>query len=235
MNKFLFILSLFSLSLTSCSDGIKGEGDVGLAVDFKIENFDAIKADGSFKMILIPNDSSYVSVQTHKNLIENMDIYVQNKTLHIGEKTAVEAFESYVIYLYYHQDLNKITTAGKVLLETQGIINFDDFELETSDASNVNQFGIIAKEAKITVLDKSEVNVHGETSTLKLKAKDYAKVNLSDFDVRVIDVDLAGEADVEAKIGKELSGRILQNSTLEYQGNPMKDVEVKDNGELLKK
>ena len=217
MNKFLFILSLFSLSLTSCSDGIKGEGDVGLAVDFKIENFDAIKADGSFKMILIPNDSSYVSVQTHKNLIENMDIYVQIKTLHIGEQTAVEAFESYV------------------LLETQGIINFDDFELETSDASNVNQFGIIAKEAKITVLDKSEVNVHGETSTLKLKAKDYAKVNLSDFDVRVIDVDLAGEADVEAKIGKELSGRILQNSTLEYQGNPMKDVEVKDNGELLKK
>lgn len=234
MNKVIFISLILSFLFTSCTDSVKAEGDAGLAQDFKVETFDAISADGSFKLILIPNDSSYVSVQTHRNLIENMNIYVQNKTLHIAENKPVENFESYVIYLYYHQDLKEISIADKILLESATSLNFDNFQLKTSDASMVEQFSINAKEAEITALDKSEIILTGQASTLKLKAKAYAKLDLNDLDISVLEVDLAGDAHVKAKIDKKLSGRILQNSTLTYMGNPVKDVEVKENGEILK-
>lgn len=234
MKKIIPIILIFGLILSACTEGIKGEGDANGSVDFKIEPFDAIDANGSFKLVLIPFDSSYVSVQSHENLIQNMDIYVQNKTLHLGEKTPVERFESYVVYMYFNGNLNEISTAGKVLLETEGIIEIDDFELTTKDASNVNQFGLIAKEAKMSALDKSEVTINGEVSKLNLKSKDYAKVNLEDFKVKVLDVDLAGEADVQVDVSKELTGRVLQNANLTYDGNPTKDVEVKDNGEIIK-
>ena len=233
-NRILFLIPLILYFLTSCNDGLKGEGDAGLAQDFKVEPFTDIVADGSFKLILIPNDSTYVSVQTHKNLIENMKIYVQNHSLNISEKESINSFESYVVYLYYNQSLEEISLNGKVLLENSSTLNFDNLELKMHDASIIKQFPLSAKEMEITIDGKAEITLSGSASTLKVKAKEYAKVNLEDFPVKVLEVDLAGEAEVIANIEKELDGRVLENSTLRYTGSAVKDVDVKDSGEIIK-
>lgn len=231
-NIYLFILT-FIFALSACKDSIKAEGESRVVRDFRVQNFDEISADGRFKMILIPNDSSYVSVQSHENLIENLDIYVRNKTLHVKEKKQVENFESYVVYLYFN-DIKEVAIAGKILLEASETLFFDDFELNTADASIVQQFELSSKEANISVLDKSEVEIQGEVSKLKLKAKDYAKVDLLALETKIMEVDLGGNADVEVNVKDELSGRILQNSSLKHDGNPIKSIEVKENAEISK-
>lgn len=235
MNK-LFFLTLLALTfLTSCSESIKGEGDAGFAQDFKVEPFDGINAKGKFKIVLIPNDSAYVSVQSHKNLIENMDIYVQNEELYINEKENVDSFESYVIYLYYNQNLTDISIGNKILMESSSTLNFDNIDIMATDEALIRQFVIKAKEAKITARDKAEISISGNATTLNLKGKNYATLNLEALNVKVLDVDLGGECEVFANVSKELEGRVIKNATLNYIGSPQKDVDVKDNGEILNK
>lgn len=235
MNK-LFFLALVSLSLlASCTKSIKGEGDAGFAQDFKVEPFDGVNAKGKFKIVLIPNDSAYVSVQSHKNLIENMEIYVQNEELHIKEKEDIDSFESYVVYLYYNQNLTDISIGNKILMESSSTLNFDNIDITATDDALIKQFVMKAKEAKITAKDKAEVSISGTATTLNLKGKDYARLNLEALNVKVLDVDLGGECEAFANVSKELEGRVLKNATLNYIGSPQKDVDVKDNGEILNK
>ncbi|MDO5655795.1 MAG: DUF2807 domain-containing protein [Flavobacteriaceae bacterium] len=234
MKPFLLFFS-FLLLLTSCSDQIKGEGDAQLAQDFMVENFSDIEASGKFKLLLIPNDSAYVSVQSHRNLIENMDIYVRNKTLTIAEKKNVDSFESYVIYLYYTNELKSIEISEKVLLESASTLTFDKFKISAKDQAVVQQFVLNAKEVDLKVDDKAEVRISGTASTVDLKAKDYASVEIESLPTKVLKVDLSGEAEVMANVNKELKGRVLQNSTLRYIGSAVKDVDVKDKGEIINK
>lgn len=234
--KKLWILPLVCLAfLTSCKENVQGEGDAQMAVDFKVETFTDVDAKGKFKLIVIPNDSAYVSVQSHRNLIENVDLYVKNNELVIKESKPVDSFESYVIYLYYNQRLNDIEIGDKVLLESSAELFFDQLDIKAKDESIVQQFVINAKEVDFTVEDKAELDISGSATTVDLKAKDFAKVFIEALDVKVLDVDLAGEAEVTAQINKELSGRLLQNSTLTYFGSAIKDVDVKDNAEIINK
>lgn len=235
MKKFFYLIPLFLLIFISCEKSIKGEGNSNLAQDYKVEPFTDVAANGKFKLILIPNDSAYVSVQTHRNLIENMDIYVQNKTLKIGEKKKIDSFESYVVYLYYNNQLDDLTIGEKVLMESSGKLTFDQLDITAKDESIVQQFVINAKESDFTVENKAELNISGVSTSVDLKAKDYAKVGLEGLDVKVLDVDLSGEADVLANVNKELKGRVLNNSTLTFIGSAVKDVNVKDKGEIINK
>ncbi|MXV38697.1 hypothetical protein GO491_08435 [Flavobacteriaceae bacterium Ap0902] len=232
MNRLFMFLPIILL-LIGCDGSLTGEGDASIAQDYQVDSFNEVQAEGKFKLILIPNDSSYLSVQTHKNLIDNMDIYVRNKTLNIGEKEEVNSFESYVVYLYYDAQLDEINIAGKVLMESSELLNFDDLELGAKNESIIRQFNVNAKELDIEANNKAEVELTGTAASVDLKAKEYATVNLEDLDVKVMDVDLSGESEVTAKVNKQLKGRVLENSNLRYIGNPQKDVEVKDNGEIL--
>lgn len=232
MNKFILFLPIFLL-IYSCNSSLTGEGDANIAQDYQVEAFDAIEAKGKFKLILIPNDSSYISVQTHQNLLDNMDIYAQNKTLNIGEKTDVDSFESYVVYLYFDKQLDDIELHNKVYLESSEQLSFDKLEISANDETTVKQFAVDVKEMKIEANEKADVEITGSASTLDLKAKKYANVSLGDLKVKVMDVDMSGESEVLANVNKKLTGRVLENSTLTYVGSPQKDVEVKDNGEIL--
>ena len=233
MKSFNVFLTMMILALSACTNSIEAEGNAEIAQDFKVENFDKISAVGNFKMILIPNDSAYVSVQSHQNLIDNMDIYVRNKTLYIKENKEVENFESYVVYLYFNQ-LKEISISGKILLETSNPLIFDKIEITASDRSMIQQFDVTVKEANFTVLDKSEVDIIGEATKVKLKAKDYANVDLLNLETKIMELDLGGNADVKVNVNNELSGRILQNSSLKHEGNPVKNIEIKENAEISK-
>lgn len=235
MKQNYLFLFLFSLILFSCKNGVNGEGDAQMALDFKVEPFNAVTAAGKFKLILIPNDSSYVSVQTHKNLIENMDIYVQSGTLNLKEKKSVDSFESYVVYLYFNRDLKEIDIAQKVLLESSSTLTFEKIDISAEDEAVVRQFVMNAKEADLSVDDKAEMSIGGNATTVDLKSKGYAKVELEALNTKVLEVDLSGETDVLANVNKELKGRVLENATLTYIGSAIKDVDVKDNGEILNK
>lgn len=225
----LFILFIFS----SCQKEIEGEGEAGIAQDFMLEKFNDVQAKGIFKLLLIENDSAYVSVQTHQNLIENINIYVQRGTLHIEEKQPVSSFESYVVYLYYN-DLKKVEIQEKVLCEPADKIIQDKLELKAYGDAKFDAFDIETEELSLRAENSSSIRIKGLAKNAKFKAKNQAQINATEMRARVVDLDLAGEAEVQASIEDEIKGRVLDSSVIRYTGNPQKNIEVKDHAQVVK-
>ena len=231
--KKLFLLFSISFCLISCKNGIVGEGTADLAQDYKISNFTEIEANGIFKLMLVESDSTYVSVQTHENLIQNMDISNSGNTLKISEKKDVDSFESYEVYVYYNQPIEEISINGKILLESAGVFRGNELELETNDNSRIDLFNMDLKQLDIEAEENSEITLQGKTTKLNIKkAKGATVINLSDLVSNVANVNLSDEAKVELNVENELNGRVQNNASLEYIGNPKKDVDVKDRGTI---
>ncbi len=228
---FLFLI----LGLFSCKSSVKGEGQPDFVQDYPVQSFNNIKAEGSFKLLLIPNDTAYISVQTHKNLIENISVQSNDNDVEITEKEPVSSFEEYVVYVYYKDNLEETRIAGKVLLESQDVINSNEFNLEVRDNAIVRQFELNVKELDLTVEDKAEVTLNGETSELDLETTDFAKVTLEDFKADDVQVDLSDNSHVYVWAKNELEGVVTSNAVLLYKGNPSKDVDLKDKGQMNNK
>lgn len=232
MKKSLIILSLFSFILMSCESNVKGEGDTAVAQDFRVESFSEIDVEGKFKLYLVPNDSLFVSVQTHQNLIDNLEIKTDGETLNISEKIKVSEFEKYEIYVYYNQRISSYKLAGKVLMENEDYIDLDQVEFELNDDAKIRDFKVKAKDTEISAEDKTEINLIGATTTLSIESKDYAELDLQDYPCKVLEVEMKGESEAEVDVSKEMEGAVKENATLIYEGTPAKDVEVKDRGEI---
>uniref|UniRef100_UPI0039A66A72 GIN domain-containing protein n=1 Tax=Ornithobacterium rhinotracheale TaxID=28251 RepID=UPI0039A66A72 len=230
--KKILLLSALGLSLISCQKDITGEGSADMAQDYKVQNFDKIEAKGMFKITLIENDSAYISVQTHENLIENLDISTSGNTLKINEKKEVNGFESYNVYVYYNQPIEEIDLAGKVLAESAGIIQGNKLDISTQDEAKVNQFSVNLKELEAEAKDKSEMAISGVVTKLSLEGKGLSSIQFDRLSATVASVNLNDEAKAALAVQNELSGKISDNTSLEYSGNPKKDVDVKDRAKI---
>lgn len=231
MKKNLLLL-LLSVILFSCEKTITGEGPADIAQDYQVNNFTKIKAKGMFKLMLLNSDSSYVSVQTHKNLIDNVEISTTGNTLNIDEKKEVEGFESYEIYVYYSKPLTEIEIDGKILAQLGGTLIGNKLDIKTQSGAGIDQFNIAVKELTIKAQDKSTIHIEGESTKLKLDTKNLASADLQQLATNVTEVDLKDESQAKVKVENELKGRILNNASLEYTGNPKKDVDIKDRGKI---
>ncbi len=233
INKGFLLLTV--LLFFSCKSSIKGEGEPDLVQDYPVQSYKNIKAEGSFKLLLIPNDTAYISVQTHKNLIENISVKSEGDEVVISENQPVSSFEEYVVYAYYKENLEEVEISGKILLESQSSVNTDDFLLDVRDDAIVRQFEINSKELDLTVENKAEVTLRGETDDLNLETTEYAKVTLEDFKADHVDVDLSDNSHVYVWAKNELEGVVTNNAILVYRGNPNKDVDLKDKGQMNNK
>lgn len=222
------LITLSGFMFFSCSQSVTGEGDADMAQDYKIEDFNEVDAQGIFKLYLIENDSAYVSVQTHRNLIENIALSNVGKTLKIREKLPVDGFETYEVYVYYKHPVESIVLGEKVLLESANTIKTESMEIATRDKARVNLFVVDAKELEINAKDKSEIEMQGEVTELNIKAKDLTSIELKNLKARVLDLDLSNEAAASVNVESEMEGSVSDNSILEYRGNPKKDVDIKD-------
>ncbi|MCK0201409.1 DUF2807 domain-containing protein [Ornithobacterium rhinotracheale] len=230
--KKILLLSVLGFSLFSCQQSITGEGSADMAQDYKVQNFDKIDAKGMFKITLIENDSAYISVQTHENLIENLDIATKGNTLNIKEKKDVDGFESYNVYVYYNHPIEEIDLAGKVLAESAGIFQGNKLDISTQDEAKVDQFSVNLKELEAEAKDKSEMTILGVTTKLSVVGKNLSTLNFGRLNTTVAKINLSDEAKAILDVQNELNGKITNNTSLEYSGNPKKDVDVKDRARI---
>ncbi|MRJ10707.1 hypothetical protein EDL98_06370 [Ornithobacterium rhinotracheale] len=230
--KKIVLLSALGFSLFSCQQSITGEGSADMAQDYNVQNFDKIDAKGMFKITLIENDSAYISVQSHENLIENLDIATKGNTLNIKEKKEVDGFESYNVYIYYNHPIEEIDLAGKVLAESAGIFRGNKLEISTKDEAKVNQFSVNLKELDAEAKDQSEMTISGVSTKLDVEGKNLSTINFDKLNTTVAKVELSDEAKAKLDVQNELSGKIANNTSLEYSGNPKKDVDVKDRAKI---
>ena len=72
--------------------------------------------NGKFRAFYIKSDSSFVNVETYKNIGDNLKIKVKDKTLTISEGRKTEGVDFYNVTIYSKYNLEQVSMLNSVEL-----------------------------------------------------------------------------------------------------------------------
>ena len=159
MKNVFYIFLIFSFY--SCGK-ISPKGDIQMK-DVKIEDFVNLNLDGKFRAFYIKGDSSYVNIETYKNIGENLKIKVKDKTLSITESRESEGVDFYNVTIYSKYQLEKVSLAQTVELNISSEIKTDNFRLNLKNSAKFIG-SVNSRRSEVEMTEKSRANFLGKTT-----------------------------------------------------------------------
>lgn len=233
MKKLMLIISGIFL-FTSCGSGLEGEGAATDTKEFAVDQFNAIEANCNCDITVIPSEISKVVVESHKNLIDNLELTSKNGDLHINEKSRVGKYDLYNVNIYSLANLKEIELNKQSKMKISGTLKANKFSIEANDQTIIDQAYLDTKDLELSFSDQSQGTITGNTISLDLEASDESQVNLADLQAVEIDFTAENNSNVSIFALKDLSGKASDNAQVRYKGDPNKDTKTTDRAMINK-
>lgn len=220
--KYLFLLITF---FTLCSCGkVSPNGDISNK-DVKVENFVNLNLQGKFRVFYIKSDRSFVNVETYKNVADNLNIKVKNKTLIINEKRETEGVDFYNITIFSKYNLEKVSMSESVEMNISSEIKTDNFILNLKN--NTKFIGSVnSRRAEVEMSQKSRANFSGKTKDVFFKISDTASVIAPYWMIDDLKIESQNENYAELNVADSLKGTIKNSAKLIYYNNPISALNI---------
>ena len=216
MNKVIYFF-LFSI-LLSCGK-ISPEGKIE-SKDIKVEDFVNINLEGKFRAFYVKSDKSFVNVETYKNVADNLDITVKNKTLDISEKRGVKGLDFYNITIYSKNDLQHLSAADSIEMNISSEIKTDHFKLNLK--KNAKFIGSVnSRKTEVEMTDKSRANFLGKTNNAFIKISDTASLIAPYWAINTLKIESKNENYAEVNVKDSIKGNIKNTARFIYYGEPI--------------
>lgn len=230
-----FLIPLVLTVTISCNSGLKGEGAASVQKEFTIAPFHSIEAHCNCDITLIPSEFSKVVVESHQNLINNLDLNSKGNQLTIREKKKVGEYDLYNILIYSPAGLNEIELNQQANMKISGTLKADKFKIETNDQSIISQTYMDVKELKLELSDQTNTEITGIAIHLNVSSSDESIGDFSELQAVEIDFEAEDNSSLSLYALKNLSGKAENNAQVSYQGDPNKNTTQKDRATLNKK
>ena len=220
--KYLFLLITF---FTLCSCGkVSPKGDISNK-DVKVEDFVNLNLQGKFRVFYIKSDRSFVNVETYKNVADNLNIKVKNKTLIINEKRETEGVDFYNITIFSKYNLEKVSMSESVEMNISSEIKTDNFILNLKN--NTKFIGSVnSRRAEVEMSQKSRANFSGKTKDVFFKISDTASVIAPYWMIDDLKIESQNENYAELNVADSLKGTIKNSAKLIYYNNPISALNI---------
>lgn len=233
--KKIILLGFLGLVATSCSSSIDGEGAATAQKEYTADNIKDLSVSCNCNVILVPGNKSGVKVESHQNIIDNLEVEAKNNTVSIKEKSNVDQYSAYDLYVYVTRDLEKIDVNKQTSLTTSGTLNVDELEMNVADQARINQTYLITNNFNLKADDQSNVMLEGTAGTMKVKAYGESKLNLFKYEVNEANFTTDDNALLDINARQTLYGSAKGNSIVNFMGDPNKDTKIADRAQVLKK
>ncbi|MCZ2082927.1 MAG: DUF2807 domain-containing protein [Flavobacteriales bacterium] len=221
MKNLIYIVLIFSLF--SCGK-IAPKGDI-VSKDIKVEDFVNLNLHGKFRAFYIKSDSSYVNVETYKNIGDNLKIKVKDKTLTINEKRETEGVDFYNITIYSKYNLEQVSMSESVELNISSEIKTDNFRLNLKN--NAKFIGSVnSRRAEVEMTQKSRANFLGKTKDAVLKISDTASIIAPYWMIDHLKIDSKNGNYAEVNVKDSLKGNIKNTAKLNYYNEPISALKI---------
>lgn len=230
MKKILFTFSGIIL-LTSCGSGLEGEGAATAKKEFAVESFNSIEANCNCDITIIPSETAKVIVESHQNLIDNLELNSKRGSLVINEKSNVGEYALYNVNIYSPAALNEIELNNQTRMKISGTLKTDKFKIEANDQTVVEQAFVDIKDFELNISNQSNVTITGTAINLDLESSDQAIGNLDELQTVEIDFTAKNQSNLSLWVMKDLSGQASDNAQVSYKGDPNKD--TKETGQAM--
>ncbi len=231
-----YILTLTaSLIFFSCSSGLEGEGAATAQKEFAVDTFTTIETNCNCDVTLIPSETPKVSVESHQNLIDNLEILSKGNDLVIKEKKSVDKYDLYNVNVYFNPNLTKVELNNQSKLKISGTLKADNFDLEVNDQSTINESFLEIKDMELDVSNQTQVKMKGTVIKLNIDASDESRTDLIDLQAVEVNFDAKNNASLSVYAMKDLIGTATDNAQVSYKGDPNKDTNEKDRAFIQQK
>lgn len=233
--KKIFLFGLFSFFLTSCTSTIDGEGAATAEKEYTANTIKDLSISCNCNVILVPGNKTGVKVDSHQNLIDNLEVEAKENSLKIKEKSNVDQYSAYDVYVYTTRDLEKLNVNKQTSLTTSGTLNVDKLDLIVKDQARINQTFLITNNFNLETDDQTNIMLEGTAATMKVKAYGEAKLNLFKYEVNEANFTTDDNAMLDINARQTLYGSAKGNSIVNFLGDPNKDTKISDRAQVLKK
>ncbi len=234
MKKLSLLLSI-SLLILSCNSGLEGEGAATAKKEFAVDHFSSLETKCNCDVTLIPSETSKVVVESHQNLIDNLEIKSNGNNLVIKELKSVGQYDLYNVNVYFNPNLTEVELNHQSKMKISGTLKANEFSLEVNDQSTVNETFVDIKEFDLDISDQTLVKITGTAINLDLSASDQSRGELTELQAVEIDFDAKNNASLSIYAMKDLKGKAIDNAQVFYKGDPNKDTTEKDRAIIQKK
>lgn len=221
----IFLCLNLCIMVFSCSK-ISPKGEIEVK-DTAVEDFTKLNLKGHFKIFFAKGEQNLVSVETYPNIYNNLDIDAEDGTLTIEEGRQPENVDFYTITVFGKNDLAEITLADHVEMNISGQIKSPQFTLNVKD--NAKFMGaVVAQKSNVTMSQKSNANVLGQTKSINLKMADSSSIVAPYFYAENLEILAKNDAFAGVNVENEMKGYIENTSKLVFYGEPLNKVTKKN-------
>lgn len=234
MKNLLFTISA-AFILISCGSGLEGEGAATAKKDFAVESFTFIEANCNCDITIIPSETSKVVVESHQNLIDNLELTSKRGNLVVNEKSKVGEYALYNVNIYSPAALNEIELNNQSRMKISGTLKAEKFKIDANDQSIISESYVDFKEFELNLSDQSNATMTGTAISLDVESSNQAIGNLSELQSVEIDFSAKNQSNLSLWVMKDLSGEASDNAQVSYKGDPNKDTQTKDQAMINQK
>lgn len=229
--KNLFLTIAAATTQISCGSGLEGEGSATAKKEFAVDQFTSIEANCNCDITIIPSETQKVVVESHQNLIDNLELNSKNGNLVLNEKSKVGEFALYNVNIYSSAALAEIELNDQSRLKISGTLKADKFKIDANDQSIISESYVDFKEFELNLSDQTNASITGTAINLDLEISNQAIGKLDQLQAVEIDFSAKNEANLSLWVMKDLSGEASDNAQVSYKGDPNKD--TKETGRAM--
>lgn len=169
--------------------------------DIKVENFTGLSVAGSPDVVYTQKSGKpKVEVYTSDNIVDLLNIYVENNTLHIGFKKNVSVSYDKLKVRVSSEDLNKISVAGSGDVELANGLKTDNLKISIAGSGDVEGKDITCNELSISVAGSGDIDAENVTcETLRTSVAGSGDMELSNVTATNTEASVAGSGTIILK------------------------------------
>jgi hypothetical protein len=232
----LLLLNLFAISslllITSCYFA----GNLGPMTEEErdVQDFNRLKVSTGIDVKLSQGNSHRVIIKANEDIIDDVESEVVGGTLKLyvdrnwfwGGAT-VEAEITFV-------ELNSIDVSAGSDVESDGLLTFEDLEIEASSGSDL-RLNLEAYDVKLRTSSGSDANLRGAARNFEARASSGSDISAYDFEVENAILECSSGSDVKANVSRTMKVKASSGSDIHYRGDPeLLEVNTSSGADLTK-
>jgi len=250
----IILVVLVALTSAGCTafGFIVGTGAI-VEKTYDYQDFDEVEIANNFQFEISYAETFSVSISTHENIFNYLDIAQTGSTLQIklrsGSFSSTDAKAAITM-----PALRGLTVSGDSHGNARGFNSTDDFKAVASGTSSIDldmtagtteidlsgigkMTGILnAGDTRINISGVSRCEIRGTAGTTQIDVSGASHFDAPDFEMQNTDITVSGASGAEVKTAGDLNIEATGASTVDYYGSPnIKNVEFSGASSVHKK
>ncbi|MBK6966503.1 MAG: DUF2807 domain-containing protein [Bacteroidales bacterium] len=228
---FLLALIILMLSATGCvRERIEGNYDV-IIEERNSQPFSEVSSKGSFRVVIIPDDATWVEVKAESNVVPYIETWSDGTTLTVEYRDGYNIHEHFTVEVFLHTPvLESIRLSGSGKVES-GSFSSDRAELQISGSGHI-ECAFVTANLSANVSGSGNLTIDGIAESSNMKVSGSGKIDAINLNQKSCLANISGSGNILTSVSESLEAWISGSGCVYYVGDPAIETHISGSGKV---